>query len=111
GHPMIPNAKRETSGRIAVFDVGRGNRRDRPEYRRSEKAAARGARPREGRMSHRVPPTQSPVFSFGYFLFCEAYPHRRNPARGRNSKRARVCVVLFFPLVPAKAGTQSLIRD
>jgi hypothetical protein len=29
GHPMIPNAKRQASGRVAVFDVWRGERSDR----------------------------------------------------------------------------------
>ncbi len=40
GHPMVPDAERQRAGGVAVFDIGRGNGRNRTERRAFENVAA-----------------------------------------------------------------------
>src|SRR5262245_61153406 len=110
GYPMIPNAKRKTSGRIAAFYVWRGNCRDRTEYRRFEKAAARGPRLREGRMGHGVSSYPVPYFLLVIFYLAKTYSRRRNPARGPIPKFASVSLCELGSVGRAVAGSLRLLR-
>ena len=112
---MIPDTKCQTSGGVASPDVGRGKCRNRTEYRRFEKVAARRVQPRQGRMSHRVPPAQSPFFT-RYFCFAKhtliaeiRLEHRSKNASSKKAMSNRFRASLTS--MAAKATLADLLRS